>query len=551
MRSLPFSLLFFLLTGLLFLLQLFPGIGIVLMLFGAAFWSAILINCGMIGIVAEVWKRRVPHAWLILPLSFYGGYYTFAAIDYWSLHSLRRAADTANSAVSIPFAPSRQALVINGGGEGPVLIQNFALPVVYSSTSHTNAAYHSNRLVKTETCHAIRDLPAARAAGIMLSGFHNGDETGDRELETRFCILTMPETPSLPLVTVTQDQKEARKGFMPVSVITTTVTMSNGRRFELRGGSAAPLRTFPLPVMGCALNSSNPSWDCNIGFMRAGFTPIVSGDTRYTRDSIALARALGLKPVTPATRQQAAVPDAILARIADIERKAVEQQLAAVDVMIADPFAEASWDTDVLAKTPEILVTRASGIMRGLERAAAVEGDARFKVRDTGHILAQLLAALPPEQFSALAPRILAAYDGADDLNLLWQSESLIRRLGDLGPAALPLLTRPRAIRASNNAIVESLCRVGTPAREAGRPILLAIWNDPENASRQDRAPIYVALRRIGVSPPPPAQDRQNFYANLQRDLVMITPSSPASVCHRNAITFGRRGKLEVDQRYS
>lgn len=103
-------------------------------------------------------------------------------------------------------------------------------------------------------------------------------------------------------------------GLSPVSLTRKTITRPDGRRFDLYGGTASPLSWLPMPVMGCALNDDSSTWPCGAGFYREGFTPIVAGNTRYSNDSLVLARALGLARVAIANRK-GADPKMILAKV--------------------------------------------------------------------------------------------------------------------------------------------------------------------------------------------------------------------------------------------
>ncbi len=69
------SLWFFAATMLLYLLQRFPLTGVFLMIVGAAFWSILLINLGVIGIGSEAVTGKVSRLWLIVPALYFGGYY--------------------------------------------------------------------------------------------------------------------------------------------------------------------------------------------------------------------------------------------------------------------------------------------------------------------------------------------------------------------------------------------------------------------------------------------------------------------------------------------
>lgn len=77
---LPVSLGFFVVTAAVFLLQVIPVTGVFLMFALAMFWSIVLINAGMIGMAAEAALGRVSRWWLLLPLAFYGGYWSVVPI---------------------------------------------------------------------------------------------------------------------------------------------------------------------------------------------------------------------------------------------------------------------------------------------------------------------------------------------------------------------------------------------------------------------------------------------------------------------------------------
>lgn len=541
-RYIPASLIFLVATGVVFLLQMVPFIGIFLMFMLAMFWSVMLVNAAMIGTAIEALIGRVSRLWLVLPLAFYGGYWFIAAQDHQALRTLGASYDAANARVVTQFDPDRHALVFDGDNADTALVHNYALPVVYSLDKGTPEGFRSHRMMESAVCAKVHETRALQASRIYAFGFHDGDRIGSRKLAKDFCGLSMPERPELPMVRVARLEEKVTEGSLPVTRATTIVTMPGGRTFRLLGGVAAPLRWFPMPVMGCALNSGGPSWDCDAGFWRKGFTPIVSGDTRYGRDSRVLAKALGLKPVAIADRKGGDATR-VTEKIAVVERETLARQLAAIDAMVADPLMkDPEWDVGVVASRPDALVSRADAIMTGVERAAAVTGDQRYRARESGRILAGLLPPLPRDRFVGFGPRILALYARADDEHWLWEVEALIRRLGDLGPAALPHLVNRRAsTRSVNGAGIEGLCRVGPVGRAAAEPVLLERWRKTKRFDRDERKALFVAMRRIGTKPPPLANDERNFHADLERDWGDVTPASPPRVCAVRAEQQARR----------
>ncbi|WP_442188745.1 hypothetical protein [Rhizobium leguminosarum] len=536
-RYFPISLLGLVVTGGVFVLQAIPFTGIFLMFVFAMAWSIVLVNGSMIGVAIEAIGGRVSRLWLLLPLVFYGGYWTFATLDHLALRDLASRTEAANAQVVTGFDPARQALVFAKGGawDGAWLTQNFTLPVAYSVNPNFPEGYLSNRMIDSAVCAKVRETRALQSAFVNAFDFHDGEALGDRRTKNRFCNLSMPEKPELPIVTVSQEETKGFEKSLPVTWISMTITMPDGRRFQLLGGMAAPLGWIPMPIIGCGLNSGAPSWDCTAGFSRNGFTPIVSGNSRYKGDSIVLAQALGLKPMAVENRvgSDSAV---ILAKIAVTEEATLARQIANVDAMIADPAAKVTERrVDVLINHTDVLTSRADAIMTGVERAAAMTGRLRSSARENGRILARLAAALPPDKFFELGPRLLSVYARADNDHWLWEAEPLLRRLGDLGPGALPYLANPRASLPSvNGAGVEGLCRVGSSGRAVAEPLLLALWANP-NLGYDRLSDMFVALRRMGISPPPLVDDKRNLFAKLQADWADVSPSSPPRVCATRA----------------
>lgn len=533
-RALPISLLFFVATGIVFLLQKSPATGIFMMLMLAMFWSVILINAGLIGIAIEALTGRVYRAWILLPLIVYVTNFGFAAYDHFTLKTLRAAYDIANAQVHVPFNSNRQALVFDKDGSPEWYTQNYALEAAYLANEKQPEEVRSTRLIDRALCDAVRGNSSLSAARIYTFGFHDGEALGGTGFERRFCTISMPEAPKMPVIRIKVEKSHSKVAFLPIQNATTTIETPDGKRVKLRGGTASPLYWIPMPVMGCALNSGAPSWDCVWVLLRDDFTPIVSGSTRYRRDLFTLARALGLRPVAKSERKAGSPPAVILARMEKIESETLQRQLANLDAMIADPLLDnPDWDVGVLARDSGILSQKSTMIMIGVEKSAAITGTHRGKARESGRILAGLLARLPDEIFRQLKPRILGVYKKADDEHWLWEAETLIRRLGDLGVEAMPFLINPRASGGNvNNAGIEAICRVGVAGRELAMPALLSMWNASRDRFDWDRRQaLFVAMQRLNIEPPPLTQVKGNQLSNPRRTSSDISPQSPASVC--------------------
>lgn len=545
-RAIPLSLAIFVATGAPWLLQFLGDLGIVFMVILVPIWSPVVINAGMVGISMEALVGRVYRVWLLVPLIFYGGYYGFAINDHFTLTALREAYDEANSKVDLPFDPERQALVLEN--EPPSwFVANYALTVAYSASANDPESFRSSRLIEDSVCDEVREMRSLVTEGIQVSGFYDGEDIGSRALETRFCSLSMPETPDLPRVRVRREESEVVESRLPVRRVITTIETPDGRTYDLKGGTASPLLWLPMPIALCTLDDDE-GWACDWGFWRNSPKPIVSGTTQYSRDLLVLARALGLKPVAQSERRGAQPPKELLLRIEQAKQERLQAQLANVEAMIADPLMESpDWDTRFLAEHPDTVAQRSTAIMAGVEKAAAIGGPDRTKAGESGRILAGLLAALPDADFRRLKLRILAVYEGADDRHWLWEVESLLGRLGDLGVEAMPYLAKARTLPSQmGGAWIEGMCRVGFAGRDAASPHLKSAWNSVRDVAQNERREaLYVAMRRVGIDPPPLAEDRRNQLSELRLRWADISPRSQASVC-ATRVEAAKRRQQEV-----
>lgn len=319
MRSFfPISLLGLVATGVVFVLQLIPIIDIFLMVALAMLWSVVLVNASMIGVALEAVVGRVSRLWLLLPVTFYGGYAILATLDHAALLDLKKRYDLANERVVTGFDPSRHALVFDGEGDGAWLTQNYFLPVAYTAKRLTEG-YVSKRIIESSVCAGVRSRALKRSAFVHTYSIYDGRTIGGKRSESRFCVLSMPERPTLPRVVVERKETKGLEKTLPLEMVTTTIAMPDGRRFELSGGTAAPLSWIPMPIIGCALNSGNPSWECGAVFSRNRFTPIVS-------DNRTLARVLGLRPMAIADRV-GSDSNFVFTRIDEIEKAMTKKAL--------------------------------------------------------------------------------------------------------------------------------------------------------------------------------------------------------------------------------
>jgi len=400
---LPYSLLFFLVAALVFLLQWLPFTGFFLMLLMAPLWSVLLVNAGFAGTAVEAAIKRVPLVWLALPLAWFGGYTAFALAEQRAFRRLQDEVAASNAAIRIAFDAERHSLVIAEGREGEWFVINTELPVIYARNPNFAGARHlATRMVAREACARIGPNAAARAAGVHAFGFHDGSVQ-----EKRFCTVRQPEDPVLPEVTVEVSRRSTTVDRLPLDEATTTVAMPDGTRHVLRGGFAAPLPSFPQPLVGCGLRSASTRWDCSALFSRNRFTPIPRTGSRFESDSIVLAQALGLARVAPAERRGADM-QAVLASVEAARRRTVEAETAKLERALADVSADVGGlPFKSLRGQPDAIVERLDRIVAAIERGIEI----RRKGRNNAQQLWRLLWLVPATALDPYRNRIDAFKD--------------------------------------------------------------------------------------------------------------------------------------------
>lgn len=303
----PVSIILFVITLLLLVLQLIPVVGVFLMIMAVPSWSILLVNGGFIGIAIEALVRRssIHPAWLIAPILWFGGYGTYYLVQEVHLFLQRASVAEHNEGVEISFDPEVHSLVVDGLDIQP-LYAGYGLAAVYlQNDNYAGFSHMSYRLAPRQLCQDIMDNSALYGSvGVSVFGLRRAVEAFDPnnayEYETRPCELRMPEDPP-PGTAVAVDYHFERDATVEeyAGVSATAISMPNGSSYTLRGGRASRLASwFPRLVIGCGLNSSNPSWDCFGGFLRTSRDgELATVNDEPVSETQLLAAVLGLHPL--------------------------------------------------------------------------------------------------------------------------------------------------------------------------------------------------------------------------------------------------------------
>src|SRR5262245_43967592 len=135
-RQMPRSLWWFVLTGAVYLLQVFPPTGLFLMFLVAPYWSIATVNLGFLSIILETVAGRINPYWLILPCAWFAGYTGAAYMSHRGVAALDADVRAINARQHVAFQPSTQALVFDVNsqdlsGAPEQLVREYSLPVAY------------------------------------------------------------------------------------------------------------------------------------------------------------------------------------------------------------------------------------------------------------------------------------------------------------------------------------------------------------------------------------------------------------------------------------
>jgi hypothetical protein len=540
LKGLPRSLWWFVLTGAIFLLQLFPYTGGFLMFLLAPFWSVVTINLGFLSIVIEVLARYVSPLWLVLPIAWFGGYLGAAFISHQQAARLDAELRGINASQHVTFQADAQALVLDGrsphlSGGPEHLVRSYRLPVAYTPNSGSKSATHrATRILPEALCSRVRGNPSYRAAGVFISSFSEPG-TGAR---TRWapvkglCSASMPEDPQLP-ATFVEAKREKPSGLLtPFTLTRVTIYQGGQVAAKLVAGHAEVLDWRPMPLMGCGLISARASWECFAGFWRT--TVGVGGNGAYGGATIeAVAGSLGLEKAFAADRREeieaTPVPtlDTIVGRSTDLS-------LAVLDAVIKDPMRRITvHDVRGLAEQPALLGDRPPAMVAAVGRALA-NGRSTY---ETARVLQGILAHLPAPDFDTIGPALIAVLAAQPALDSDILSATLANRLGRLGAPAVPILERVLFAnpRRPYRAALYGLCRAGADAAPlAERIASLASTGDRRTRQRDLDVAVYAALLRMGRADIVEREkEASGRFANIPSRMIAraITASSPPEVC--------------------
>ncbi|MCQ0989387.1 hypothetical protein [Jiella marina] len=399
MKKFPFSLLFFVATAVIFALQAIPVTGIFLMFAGAFFWSIALVNLGFLGLTFEASVGRVSRWWLVLPALWFGGYALLYGTERIIRQDLSDEIVAHNATLDIPFDPSAESLVFLDERDLTWLVAHYDVPVAYYQAKRAVGAKHiATRRIGQSACKEIRSDETFEAAGIRVH-WPYGRSRGQ---PLDFCILKLPEDPDLPVLEVSSQDAEDAIFTLPVKRTDATITVPDGSQYLVKDGSSRLLAVLPQPVLGCALDSSRPSWPCFAGFRRERGRSLRKNVGEGELWSAAVPSALGI-PRKRMTSLAGLDATAAMQLAEQAKQRIVNVELGELDLILDDMRARIrSVPFRSLRGRIDVLRSRLDRMVSALAESVASERVREFNF-DNEKTLFWLIESLPEEEIEEYA----------------------------------------------------------------------------------------------------------------------------------------------------
>ncbi len=565
MRKVPKSILLFLFTGIVFLVQHLPIVGVFLMILGAPLWSVVTINLGFLLMAKEAWDGTLPRAAIVLPFLYFSIYAGITIAGHRQLSRLRQEIAQNNQAVHVAFDSKQNALVVETkvmkGSTSPLgnvpedLVEAYDIPVVYGDNGNPRVASHlSYRVVAKKTCDAIgHSDPNVVTLAFQKNGV----------FDSSLCLLRQPEEPTKPIRTVAAgDSADTHDRVLPTKMSTITLTDARNQSFTLKGGTAAPFTWLPAPVIGCALDSATPKWRCFAEFERDAYAPLAgknSHDLDHNANAAAIAAALGLI-ATPASGRisETATDSTVAQNLKSYEEKERDNELKRFHDLVTD-LALPDWQFPYLLQHPELTADEAPAMVQALQRAEEVTTVTRhgrehsalkYNNNNIRFVLSDMIVRLPENAYASLVPQ-LAEAARADakntELGVGWslqsQAPAFMFRLGDAAPAEMvdlfaATLQAEHASRDAQTTAALGLCRTGADYAPKVKDDLLRLFASTSRyngGSMYLHSALYVTLLRMGmrdaVVNDPTGDRRDPVFQWYEDKFATVTSASPKEAC--------------------
>ena len=281
----------FLLAAILAISMVIPVFGLLPTMFGGPFAFAALVNLGIIWVAIDSIRGQLPRWLCLVPLLYFAGYYSAVTIGNAHLRAVTADLSKFNQGKRAAFNPDNQQLVVAQSALSiSDLMTQFTTPEVYTRSIDPSCGRFQSVSLITEGCsfRARREASPEKCGSYTREiNVYAGDRTSVALQNLR--LVYGWGTPTKPTITVVSKEiGYVRDHFVDIYLTNYEIDRGPEEPIVVRGAFATPLAPFPMPLLGCFLNSARASWGCEFKFMRDNSRTVIRGTE-------AVAAALGLK----------------------------------------------------------------------------------------------------------------------------------------------------------------------------------------------------------------------------------------------------------------
>jgi hypothetical protein len=300
-------------TAVVFLLQVLPVTGVILMFLAAPYWSVLTINLAFALMLLDAAAGDLPKHLIVFPVLWFVGYIVATGISHLKAYELAAEIISENSTASLPFDPQQDQLIIEPDNlrhdkiisdEG--LIQTYALNKIYRRfDGNPNCPSVQMVSLRSYSCGSGSSLEKdANGCPTIVNAItiSNGSYYNFKILKG-VCLVYAPVR-ALSLtsrVTVKRTAVRTLRGWtLEGNIQSFEVQRSSEQKIvRVKAGFILPLAWVPLPLLGCAGGGSE-EWSCRFQFIRNDVIFVGSEQNRGAQGAIA--RVLQLAPAPLSNR---------------------------------------------------------------------------------------------------------------------------------------------------------------------------------------------------------------------------------------------------------
>ncbi|MCP4072709.1 MAG: hypothetical protein GY742_13390 [Hyphomicrobiales bacterium] len=246
------------------ILTVIPLVGFIFLPIGYFNVTGFLLLIAIIAFIADCIIGNVPRLLILLPVAFFGWYYSLVYEENQKIANLERDLKRSNPHDVVQFDPDNHD-IISDSAEG--LITKYRIPTTYKRLNFTS---FEDKFWSFRMTH---DRPCKRVSNYLQRGIHNKtvrlpDKDGVKRRIKNLCVFKYPQTPDRTVLEFSRQQDKKENG---ISITSLHLSIGGDVRHTYKTAFTKRYRPYPLFRLVCFINAGAQKWECERGFARDGY----------------------------------------------------------------------------------------------------------------------------------------------------------------------------------------------------------------------------------------------------------------------------------------